>query len=123
MPISPRNFLKPSADSLPNRWSAPMTAAFVGLGWASEKTLAAASLDLQAPRAIHGVGPEVVDLFQQRGVAAEDAAQRDRHADLELLGLPVSGGRRDEGTAGHRERPADDEEPREPAHTARSQCH
>src|SRR5436309_1158366 len=43
MPISPRNFLKPSADSLPKRWSAPMTAAFVGLGWASEKTLAAAS--------------------------------------------------------------------------------
>ena len=37
------NFLKPSAASLPKRWSEPMTAARVGFGYASVKTLAAPS--------------------------------------------------------------------------------
>src|SRR5207247_3381962 len=82
----------------------------------------ATDLDPDA-RPVDGVGPEVVDLLHQRGVAAEDAAQRDGHADLEFLPLALGAARSDEGAARRRERQHADENRREPPRTARSACH
>src|SRR5262249_14447480 len=47
------------------------------------------ALHLDTACSVHRLRPEIVDLLEERGVATEDAAQRERHSGAELLGLRV----------------------------------